>query len=70
MTVHYAVAELTDPLAEPYAVVRIDTGRRIGTGVKGRIESLHWSAMDAERAATDLTDARAAHEAQEKGDPT
>lgn len=55
-TVFFAVADLTEPVAEPYAVLRIDTDKRIGSGVQARIESLHWSRDVAQQISDDLNE--------------
>jgi hypothetical protein len=48
-TIWYAVADLTNPTAEPFAVMRVDTSVRRDGGVEGTVESLHWVCEEAER---------------------
>jgi len=60
--IYFAVAELSNPRAEPYAVMRIDPGKRIGRGVEARVESLHWSRYVAEQIAAQLNADPAAQE--------
>lgn len=55
-TIWYQVADLTDPTAEPYMVLRIDASvRRGATGVEGEVISLHWSRDEAEARAAALS---------------
>lgn len=54
MPVFYEVAELDNPIVDPpYAVIRIDTDKRVGAGCEGIVVSLHWSKGEA-KAAADL----------------
>lgn len=48
-TIWYALAELTNPAAEPFAVISADTSIRQGGGVEGTIVSLHWDRGEAQR---------------------
>jgi hypothetical protein len=50
-TIWYVVADLTDPAAEPFAVLRVDTTIRREGGVEGTVVSLHWQREEAERIA-------------------
>lgn len=50
MSVFYEVAELTNQDEEPFAVIRIDTDKRAGSGVEGVVVSMHWSRRDANAA--------------------
>lgn len=54
-TVWYVVADLTDPVAEPFAVLSVDTSIRREGGVEGTVVSLHWQRAEAENAARALT---------------
>jgi len=47
-TIWYAVADLTQPKAEPFMVVSVDTSVKSGKGVEGTIVSLHWTREEAE----------------------
>lgn len=50
--VWYLVADLTEPAAEPFAVISADTSARCdGGGVEGTVVSLHWQREEAERVA-------------------
>lgn len=52
MPVFYEVATLNDTRVNPpYAVVRIDTDKRTGSGCEGVIVSLHWQEDEAAAAA-------------------
>ena len=55
-TIWYQVADLNNPAAEPFMVVRIDTSMRSGSGVEGTVESLHWNRDEAEARANELTE--------------
>jgi hypothetical protein len=55
-TVFFEVATLISPVAEPFAVIRIDTEKRIEGGVEGYVESLHWSRQAAQDIADALTE--------------
>jgi hypothetical protein len=48
-TIWYVVGDLTNPVAEPYAVLSVDTSIRRGGGVEGTVVSLHWQREEAER---------------------
>lgn len=48
-TTWYVVADLTNPQAEPYAVLSVDTSVRRDDGVEGTVVSLHWQRAEAER---------------------
>jgi hypothetical protein len=48
-TVWYAVADITIPGAEPFAVVSINTAAKRDGGVEGTVVSLHWLREHAER---------------------
>ena len=48
-TIWYAVADLTNPAAEPFAVMSVDTSIRREGGVEGTVVSLHWQREEAER---------------------
>lgn len=47
-TIWYVVADLNEPIAEPFVVIRVDTKVKMGSGVEGTIESLHWHRAEAE----------------------
>jgi hypothetical protein len=55
-TVWYLVAELVNPAAEPFAVLRVDTSVRKGDGVEGEVVSLHRERDEADARAAELTD--------------
>lgn len=42
-TIWYQVADLNNPSAEPFMVLRVDTSVRRGTGVEAEVVSLHWT---------------------------
>ena len=48
-TVWYVVADLTNPNAEPFAVLSVDTSIRRDGGVEGTVVSVHWKREEAER---------------------
>ena len=51
-TVFYEVATLDCDFSDPsFALVRIDTGKRIGSGVEGIVMSRHWTRPEATDAA-------------------
>lgn len=54
-TIWYQVADLNNPSAEPYMVLRIDTSVRRGTGVEGEVVSLHWTRDEADTRAAELS---------------
>lgn len=43
------VGDLTNPVAEPFAVFKVDTSIRREGGVEGTVVSLHWQREEAER---------------------
>lgn len=47
-TVWYCVADVSDPHSEPFMVLRVDTTAKVGNGVEGTVESMHWKREDAE----------------------
>jgi len=53
--IFFEVAEIDRPDPEPFMVVRIDTGDRIGDGVAGLVESLHMTREEARIHAESLT---------------
>jgi hypothetical protein len=55
-TIFYEVAELTEPTAEPFMVVRINVEERKEGGVEGTIQSLHWTREQAQQSADALTE--------------
>lgn len=55
-TVWFMVAELVNPAAEPFAVMRVDTTVRKGGGVEGEVASVHWQKEEAENRAAELTE--------------
>lgn len=55
-TVWHIVADLNNPTAEPFMVLRVDTSVRRESGVEGTVVSFHWMREEAERAAHDLDD--------------
>lgn len=44
----HVVADLTDPSPRPYAVIRVDTSVKSGSGVEGTVVSLHTERFEAE----------------------
>lgn len=60
LTVFYEVGELNDPAAEPFVVLRVDTNKRVGSGVEAVVQSLHWSREEAELAAESHTESATA----------
>lgn len=58
MPVFYEVATLDDTTVNPpYAVMRIDTDKRVGAGCEGVVVSLHYS-KDEAKVAADLASAQ------------
>lgn len=53
-TIWHMVADLHNPRAEPFAVIRADTSIRNGDGVEGTVVSVHWSREEAEKVCRDL----------------
>lgn len=53
-TIWHMVADLHEPTAEPFAVIRADTSIRKMNGVEGTVISLHWSREEAEKICRDL----------------
>lgn len=52
MPIFYEVATLNNPVVNPpYALVRIDTDKRIGGGCEGVVVSLHWTMKEAKASA-------------------
>lgn len=51
MPIFYEVATLDNPADKPFALIRIDTDKRIASGVEGIVVSLHWTRDDAKAAA-------------------
>lgn len=51
MAIFYEVATLDRPANQPFAVMRIDTDKRIGTGCEAIAVSLHWTKDEAKAAA-------------------
>lgn len=58
-TIWHLVADLKEPTAEPFMVVRVDTSIRSGSGVEGEVVSLHWIREEAEARARELDGERA-----------
>ena len=54
-TIWYQVADVHNPSAEPYMVLRIDTSIRREGGVQEEVISLHWTRDEAEARATTLS---------------
>lgn len=48
-TVWYVLADLNKPVAEPFAVMSVDTSLKREGGVEGTVVSLHWLREEAER---------------------
>lgn len=48
-TVWYVVADLNNPMAEPFAVMSVDTSVKRDGGVEGTVVSLHHIREEAER---------------------
>lgn len=59
----HIIADLNNPMAEPFAVIRTDASIRSGDGVEGTVISLHWERADAEAACRGLDEksSRRAH---------
>jgi hypothetical protein len=55
-TVWYVVAELVNPAAEPFAILRVDTSVRKGDGVVGEVVSLHHERDEADARAAELAE--------------
>lgn len=55
-TIFYEVAELNEPAAEPFFVMRIDVTKRGGLGVEGIVQSLHRTRDEADARAKELTE--------------
>lgn len=52
MPIFYEVATLDNPVVDPpFALIRIDTDKRIDGGCEGTVVSLHWSKDEAKKAA-------------------
>lgn len=52
MPIFYEVATLDNPVVDPpFALIRIDTDKRVGAGCEGTVVSLHWSKDEAKKAA-------------------
>lgn len=47
-TVWYVVCDVTNPAAEPYMVMSVDTSLKREGGVEGAVVSLHWQREEAE----------------------
>lgn len=47
-TIYHMVADLHNPKAEPFAVIRADTSVRKGDGIEGTVISVHWNREEAE----------------------
>jgi len=45
----YAVVNLINPAAEPFAVISVDTSVRREGGLEATVVSLHWQREEAER---------------------
>ena len=50
----HGVFDLYNPSPEPYAVIRVDSDKRSGSGVEGTIVSLHLDRAEAQRIADGL----------------
>ena len=50
----HGVFDLDNPSPEPFAVIRVDTDKRSGSGVEGVIVSLHHEKVEAQRIADGL----------------
>ena len=48
-TIWYAVADLKNPAAEPFAVLSVDTSIKREGGVEATVVSIHWQREEAER---------------------
>ncbi len=53
-SIWHVVADLTNPSAEPFMVMRVDTSIRREGGVEGTVMSLHWRRDEAESRAREL----------------
>lgn len=53
-TIWHMVADLHNPKAEPFAVIRADTSIKSGCGVEGTVVSVHWDRAEAEYVARNL----------------
>ncbi len=50
MPIFYEVATLDNPADEPFALIRIDTDKRVGAGCEGIVVSQHWTKDEAKAA--------------------
>lgn len=50
-TVWYVVGDATNPAAEPFILMRVDTSIKRDGGVEGTVVSVHWQREEAERIA-------------------
>lgn len=55
-TIFYEVIDLVNPSPEPFAVVRIDTSKRVGKGCEGIVDSLHMDRAVAVEVASRLSE--------------
>lgn len=53
-TIYHMVADLKEPAAEPFVVIRADISAKSGSGIEGEIVSLHWTREEAEAVARQL----------------
>ena len=67
-TIWFMVADLHNPAAEPFMVLRADSSKPSGDGISATVESLHWDRDEAEavaaerneREVTEMADGRSA----------
>ncbi len=52
MSPFLCVVDLINPKAEPFAVLAVDPTVRVGNGVRGIVQSFHWTRESAEAAIT------------------
>ena len=46
--IRYVVGDLTEPTAQPFVVLKVDTSIRREGGVEATVVSLHWRREEAE----------------------
>ena len=53
--IFYEVLTISNPAPEPFAVIRVDTAKRVGNGCEGTVESLHMTRAEAVEVASRLS---------------
>ena len=56
MGIFYEIATIDRPAREPFALMRIDTDKRVENGVEGIVVSTHWTRDEAEAARAPLVE--------------